>query len=270
MTGRPSAVAVSDGMVWVTNDRTHDLRAFDAASVEPMGRPIKTERNPIALAAAARSIWVAHAGGTVLRVDARSRRPGTPITLGGSITGIAASERRVWAADHLTSSLIEVDASADPRGVFRVRDGVVRVMIARDVVWVTNEERTVTRIDPRSRTIGPPVPVGLGPIGLAFDGERIWVANSDDDTVSRIDAQSGRRIGPPIRVGRAPIGVAVAEDVVCVVNQDDGTLVRVRASNGEVIGDPIDLRMHPRGVVADRGRVWAVGTNPSSLVRVDL
>ncbi len=268
--GRPSAVAVLGGVVWVADDEGHLVRTFDAETGERTGAAIRVPRNPVALAADGEAIWVGHAGGEVTRIDSETRRTKT-VEAGGSITGIAAQGSRVWATDLRTKSLVEIDArTSKVRRVYPLDDGVVRVAVADDVLWVTNGERTVTKIDPRSRKVGPAVPTGLGPIGLAFDGERIWVANSDDGTVSRIDASQGRGAGRPVAVGVGPVAVAAAGGEVWVANQDDGTLTRVDADSGRLVGEPVALDCHPRGVAAGADAMWVVGTNPSRLVRVDI
>lgn len=268
--GRPSAVTVLRGRVWVADDQAHVVRVFDSGSATRVGEPIRVPRNPVALASASDAIWVGHAGGEVTRIDARTRRTKI-VEAGGSITGIAVRGWRVWAADLATRSLVEIDARTTAlRRVYRLVQGVVRVTTAGDALWVTNSERTVTRVDPRAHAVGRPVPTGLGPIGLAFDGRRIWVANSDDGTVSRIAVSSGRSAGQPVPVGRGPVAVAAVNGSVWVANQDDRTLVRIDADGGRVVGDPISLNSSPRGVAAGEDSVWVVGTNPSRLVRVDL
>jgi YVTN family beta-propeller protein len=268
--GRPSAVAVLDELVWVTDDERHAVHAVEASSGDRATEPFDVERNPVAIAAGRGAIWVAHASGTVVRVDPRTGRPGKPLKAGGSLTGIAVAGNRVWVTDISTSSLIEIDAKTSRiRRVFRLANGAVRVAPAGDVLWVTGRERSVTRVDPRSGKVGPSVEVGLGPIGLAYDGKRVWVANSDDGTVSRIDATSGKRAGAPVRVGGGPIGVAVAGGSVWVANQDDLSLTRIDPDQGRVVGEPVDIGSSLRGITAGRGAVWVVGTNPSALVRVE-
>jgi len=269
--GRPSAVAVLGDVVWVADDQRHVVHALDASSDDVIGEPIEVERNPVALAASRDAVWVAHASGPVVRIDADSRRADPPLDAGVSITGIAARGRRVWAADLGADTLIEINAtSSRARRVYMIREGVVRVVTAGDALWVSNREQTITHVDPGSEEIGPTVDVGLGPIGLAFDGERIWVANSDDGTVSRLNASSGRSAGEPVRVGRGPVALAFAEGSLWVANQDDKTLTRVDADDGRVVGDPLDLGFAPRGIATGEDAIWVVGTNPSRIARVDL
>jgi serine/threonine-protein kinase len=55
-------------------------------------------------------------------------------------------------------------------------------------VWVTNSgDNTVSRIDPESGRVTHRIPVGRTPIGIAFGADAVWVANYDDDTVTRIE-----------------------------------------------------------------------------------
>lgn len=271
LAGRPSAVAVAGDVVWVADDEAHVVHAIDGATGKVIGKPIGVERNPIALATARNAVWVAHASGTIVRIDTRTRRAGPPIEAGESITGIAAQGQRVWASDLPTNSLVEIDSlTSRIRRVYRIKDGAVRVCAAGAALWVTNRERTATRVDPRTHEIGPTARVGRGPIGLASDGRRVWIANSDDGTISRIHASSGRHLGAPVRVGRGPVGVAIAGDFVWVINQEDETLTRIDPDRGEAVGEPMDLGLRPRGIAAGAGAVWVVGTNPGRLARVDL
>ncbi|MGH2758077.1 MAG: hypothetical protein ACRDKJ_00775, partial [Actinomycetota bacterium] len=170
LSGRPSAVAVLDDLIWITDDAASVVRTIDAETAEQTGDPVRVARNPVAVAAGSDALWVGHAGGEVSRIDARSREVKT-VEAGGSITGIATRGSRVWAADLATKSLVELDAgSLELRRIYRLNDGVVRVALSGSILWVTNSERTVTRVDPLSHDVGPAVPTGLGPIGLVWTG----------------------------------------------------------------------------------------------------
>ena len=57
--------------------------------------------------------------------------------------------------------------------------------------------------------------VGKGPRGIVFGEGSIWVANSGDGTVSRIDPASGNVVAT-IEVGGNPASVAVGEGGVWV------------------------------------------------------
>ncbi len=116
---------------------------------------IRVARNPIAIDATDDAVWVAHAGGEIVRIDARRRSAGEPFEAGGSLTGVAANGSRVWATDLATNSLIELDArTSRRRRVYRIGAGTVRVAVAGDYLWVTNRESSVIRVDPaRTRSV---------------------------------------------------------------------------------------------------------------------
>jgi DNA-binding beta-propeller fold protein YncE len=69
----------------------------------------------------------------------------------------------------------------------------------------------VMRIDADTSEVKtPPIRVGNGPSGITFGADRVWVANSEDGTVSRIDPQSNE-VGTR-RLGFRPAAVAVVAE----------------------------------------------------------
>jgi len=59
------------------------------------------------------------------------------------------------------------------------------------------------------------VPVGSRPAAIAIGGGEVWVANSGDGTVSRIDPATNEVV-VIITIGGAPVGVAVSGETVWV------------------------------------------------------
>jgi peptide/nickel transport system substrate-binding protein len=72
------------------------------------------------------------------------------------------------------------------------------------------------KIDPHALAVTDTVPVGRGPTGIATDGDKVWVANAGDGTLSRFDPSEPSAIktisldNPPNGVALAPQGVYVA------------------------------------------------------------
>ncbi len=107
-------------------------------------------------------------------------------------------------------------------------------------VWVTNtDDQTVTRVDPSTGEASQTIPVGSGPGGVAADEHGVWVANSLDGTITRIDPKANAVVDT-IPVGTAPVALALAGDELWVVSRDDQTLTRLDARTGKVTG------AHPR------------------------
>jgi YVTN family beta-propeller protein len=76
--------------------------------------------------------------------------------------------------------------------------------------------------------VGNPIQVGDGPKEVALGLGAAWVANTDSNTVTRIDARSGKIVGAPIPTGKTPVGIAVGDGAVWVANNRDDTVTRIR------------------------------------------
>ena len=96
----------------------------------------------------------------------------------------------------------------------------------------------------------------------------VWVANSLDGTVSRIDTDSNELVGEPIRVGNGPTAVAFGEGSVWVTNVDDQTVSRIDPVTGRVTATlPVDAA--GRGIAVGRGSVWISDSVANRVVRLD-
>jgi streptogramin lyase len=267
--GRPSAVAVAGGRVWVADDEHHSVHAIDERTLREVTRALSVDRNPVALYAEPNGpVWVAHASGSVRRIDARSLHVGPSIETGGSLTGVTVLSPNVWVTDLTHDRLVAIDEDRGkvvrtigvPQGAVRVESDHFRNL------WVSGREDTVTKVNVETehRSV---YRVGVGPIGLGLDGEDVWVANSDDDTVTRL--RKGSRSTFP--AGRAPIAVAFTDGITTwVADQDGATLTRLPDSWTGSRRPRLTIRLgvHPRGLVSADNALWVVGTNAEALVRV--
>ena len=91
----------------------------------------------------------------------------------------------------------------------------------------------MTRVDPVSG-VTTDIPVGHGPSGVALGQGGVWVTLREDDSLTRLDPESGAA-GKAVRVGREPGGVATGAGAVWVANSADGTVSRVDPETGEVV-----------------------------------
>jgi DNA-binding beta-propeller fold protein YncE len=118
------------------------------------------------------------------------------------------------------------------------------------------------------RVVGAPLPVGDSPSAVSAGTGSVWVANTREETVSRIDPKSRRAVGPPIAVGEDPVAVAVGAGSVWVANFGDGTVTRIDPRSNRPVGRPIAVGRGPTDLVVGRGRVW-VATEVDGIVTLD-
>ena len=129
-------------------------------------------------------------------------------------------------------------------------------------MWVTDStDNTLTRIVVAGDgVVTDPIPLGNGPGAIAAGEDAIWVANSRDDTVSRIDPVT-RAVDARIEVGRMPSGIAVGAGAVWVANSLSGTVSRIDPRTNRV-AKTIDVGGAPRAVAVAGGRVWVSVQEP--------
>ena len=116
-------------------------------------------------------------------------------------------------------------------------------------------DATVQRFDPTTFAEGPlqPISVGRRPSAMAYGEGALWVANLEDDTVTRIDP--GTSSAFTIRVGAEPSAVAVGAGSVWVANAGERTVSRIDPVRNEVVRT-IEIGNTPAGIVVAGGSVW--------------
>ena len=108
-------------------------------------------------------------------------------------------------------------------------------------------------------------PVGSTPSGIALGKGAVWVANSLDGTVSRIDPGTNTVV-QTIDVGNGPAGVVYATGSVWVANTGDGTITEIDASRGEA-GRTLEIPATELAFGA--GTLWASQRSANQVVRLD-
>jgi serine/threonine-protein kinase len=114
---------------------------------------------------------------------------------------------------------------------------------------------TVTEINAGSGQVTGTIKVGDHPDGINSAAGAIWVANPDNNAVTRINAASGTPVGTPIRVGMDPRRVVANQVRVWVANAGDGTVTRIDAATGRILGT-IRVGGHPDVMTIVGNTVW--------------
>jgi class 3 adenylate cyclase/streptogramin lyase len=233
--GRPVALAVAPGAVWVAN-------ADD---------------------------------GTVLRIDPETRKVVKTIGLGADVNSVAVGFGSVWVAGGNDETLFRIDPRRDavqatlrfgttdplrPKPIFFVAAG-------RLAVWVTREDNLL-RINPSTNEVTKTIRLPTRPTDLGAGGGNVWVTTIDERLV-RVDEGSATisaTTGLP-GAGYAPVVAAgalwliVATEKAGVWELDPGSLTQTATA-------PIANGFHI-ALAAGEGAVWAVDHDKSLLWRID-
>ena len=81
------------------------------------------------------------------------------------------------------------------------------ITVGLDAVWVANSlDGTVSRIDPETNRVVQTVPVGVTPTALAAGAGAVWVTSSEERNVTKLDGR-GRLLA---RIPTGALGRGIA------------------------------------------------------------
>ena len=102
-------------------------------------------------------------------------------------------------------------------------NGPLGIAFGHGAVWVVNSlDGTVSRIDPETNAVAAAIPTGNGPTSVAVDDRSVWVSNQFDGTLVRIDPRTNRVVRT-VTVGNRPQGVSIAAGMALVSVRQSGT-----------------------------------------------
>jgi len=257
---RPVAAVAAAGSLWVANldDRTVTRIGLSSRRIL---QSIPVGGAPTALAATPGAIWVSDTTGQISRIDPEYNRPVPARQLAagswflrGTPWPMLAASRSIWIVDP-DGYVAQFDpGSGRLTGSADVGNEPSAVAAGADSLWVTNSaDGTVTRIDPVT-LVATTIPVGHGPDAVAVNAAGVWVANAGDDALVRIDPDTGA-VAATASVGDGPAAVLATATALWVANARDGTVMRLDPRSGAVI-KTIHLGGSPTALVSAAGQVW--------------
>jgi len=145
---------------------------------------------------------------------------------------------------------------------FAVGNGPLGIAFDGASIWVANSlGNTVTKLRAIDGSPQGTFPVGLAPVAIAFDGTNIWVANRGSDTVTKLRASDGVLQGT-YPVGQNPNGIAFDGVNMWVPNDGSATVTKLRASDGSLQGT-FSVGTRPSSIAFDGTNIWVVHTSLS-------
>jgi ABC-type branched-subunit amino acid transport system substrate-binding protein/DNA-binding beta-propeller fold protein YncE len=239
----PSNVAVGEGGIWVLSQDDRTVARIDPET-KAVVKEFRTRGVPVDIAAGAGAVWLATAQGDsrfVSRVDPRTAEVTRRTAVrSGEFQGNLPFQNWNWAYPG-----IAVGAGA---------------------VWVINDDRTVSRLDPASGRRVATIDVDATTIAAGEEG--VWFVSGDDlRSVGRIDPETNRA-GRRIRVTSNLSAIALAAGSIWASAEADGVVWRIEPDASR-IPRTIDVGVGVTYVAADAGGVWAVNYASGIVSRID-
>lgn len=142
----------------------------------------------------------------------------TTFAVGKSPSGVTAAQGLVWVANQEGGTVSVIDpASNNASNTVSLGSYATPVGITEsgNAVWVTDRTKDcVIRVDAKARRFVTNVPADKRPAGIAYGLGYLWVANSGDGLVSRIDPDNSSKTS--VDVGGVPTSVSIGAGTVWV------------------------------------------------------
>jgi DNA-binding beta-propeller fold protein YncE/predicted Ser/Thr protein kinase len=255
--GRPTAVTVCAGNVWVTSAgggvSQVDPKSFSVNRIRVGGTP--SDVADVGDLAAV----VSGSPGAVTMIDAQFGRAGRPVPLpnAGSSRGAAvAFGRDVWVANPGAGALDRLGPPyTQVASTVHLGGRPLYVAAGEGAVWVAGP-RTLWRIDAGRGQVRARTRLPFTASAVAAGGGGVWLVDTAAERLVRLDPATSAIVAR-IRVGRGPRAVAVGAGSVWVANTSDGTVSRVDPRRNAVVGT-IPVRSTPIDLEVGVGAVWVV------------
>jgi hypothetical protein len=206
-------------------------------------------------------VWVASAGDdTVARVRASDGRKLETWTNAFQAYGVAVGNGRIFVTGKTSPGrLYEIEADKAP-GAVRQIEGLPTdpegVAFDGRLVWTANVSGSVSRISvtPQNPTVHTFTNNFVSPRGILHDGANIWVTDSGDNRLKKLDENGNVLLSVP--VGNTPRHPAFDGTNIWVPNFGSHSVTVVRAATGAVLATLTDNGLNaPLGVAFDGERI---------------
>ena len=279
----PGPVTVGEGAVWAANVEDETVSRINPSDTAATPNTIPVGGYPSDVAPGSGSIWVglgalaeliainpeqlsAASPSSALGDGAPCGAPGASITIGAGAIWFACEAAELGRFD-LESGIgrrvgLEAGLVLSSSSVLPVFEDVAYGL---ESLWIVDSAtNSVIEVDPITIQRLRSLTVGQDPRAVAVSEDSLWVANFEDDTVTRLQIP-GKGQTPTITtipVGDGPVDVAAGEGGVWVANQLDATVTRIDPASGDVVAT-IGVGNEPQGIAAGEGRVWVTVRAPA-------
>ena len=262
---RPGSLAVGEGSLWSLGLDGRTLLRVDSTT-HKVEKRFRLDRRAESIAAGAGAVWL-DGDGELRRMDPRTGEisASTKLPSGGDYPGdvpaqnwgypsVAVGAGAVWVINE-NRSVSRIDP-ATGRRLARIQVDALTIAAGREGVWFVSgdETRALGSIDPRTNRPGQKIRVGAQNLSaVAVGGGRVWASAEGDGLVWRIDPGSDPLLRS-IDVGVGVTFLAYGGGAIWAANYRDGTVSRIDVKTNEVESSPVGA---VQSLAADDGTAWA-------------
>jgi YVTN family beta-propeller protein len=271
---RPDGIALAGGDLWVISSRQANLTRVVAATGKERRRHPRVGPGPVAIAAHDDGVWVALDDGVnnaVVRLDAETGRERGRIQLPASPRWLAVDDTGVWvgtdSAVGQPGMVLHYDHSGAPRQRITVGEGVDGLVAAPDTIWVVKRDtNTLARMKPDATQFTDWAALPGRAANLSYADPALWVVLEDQDTIVRVEAETGGVIQK--NAGSDPAQSLHAGGRVYVTSRNTNAVLVLDPETLEPTQDAIGVGLNPYALVADARSIWVTGLGDNTLTQI--
>ena len=110
--------------------------------------------------------------------------------------------------------------------------------------------------------------VGRRPEALLFDGNNVWVANQQSDSLTKLRASDGLNLGT-FETGTRPVALTYDGTHVWVANKMSNNVMKFLAKDGSLVAT-IGVGQQPEGLAFDGKDVWVANGGENTVTKLRL
>lgn len=259
----PVALLFDGSNVWVANTFNDNL-----IKLSPDGAVVGTFRvgkGPDALAFDGEHLWVANTG---LELTTEEPPPGTvsKVTLAGEVVGefpvgrwpvaLAFDGQAIWVANITDKTVMKLSLDGSLAGTVELDYRPRALAVVGDNLWVVTDERSAgngaitvlsSSLEVMATYTTDPVPQSI-----LFDGQNVWVGNTEDSTVTKMDVD-GTVLGN-FDIEGVPLALGFDGTSIWVAGSRAGVLTRL-SLDGETLS-VLGAGTNPVALAWDGNALW--------------
>ena len=260
------------GEVLLTESLTHLSRRVDELTYLDRGRrSFKGLEQPVRVFKVEFPLEMPEAPGGAAPGRARRYVLAAVVTLAvlvvAAVVAVEVSGGGASAARHLgANSLGAIDpASGKLVSQTAVGNGPESIAVGEGATWVADTlDDTVSRVQPGGGRVA--IPVNGIPSGVATGFGLVWVSDFSNRAVERISPGANKVVGSEIAVGNGPASIATGYGAVWVANTLDGTVSRVSPGGRQT--DVLPVAGRPDGIAIGGGSVWVASGDTATVTQI--
>ncbi len=146
-----------------------------------------------------------------------------------------------------------------------VGNGAQSIAVGEGATWVADTlDDTVSRVQSGGGRVA--IPVNGIPSGVTTGFGLVWVSDFSNRAVERISPGANKVVGSEIAVGNGPASIAAGYGAVWVANTLDGTVSRVSPAGGRT--EMFQVAGRPDGIAIGGGSVWVASGDTATVTQI--